>query len=674
MFLKKILPVTLAGLALINLACLSVHGENLIVNPDFKDSDEAMIPKGWQGVPSSRIPDLIVTTQDPLTGETVGLLQNQIESWNRAIQGVRLQANVIYTLSGEFRTTEDDDSITVSIQDPSSRSIGSESRVYQKDDGWQPISFQFVSGQAGRHELRIRNNSTSDFYLRNIQLVDSGEALQPSGLAILAPKVVSIPGSVDLSFQILNQLGSSVGLDRETVRWELKPGAPSGISLNAQNGLLEIESNIQPGIEIELMATLVSDPSINESATIQLETKATLSIPRQVVLTWQNDPQSTKTISWRTDTELSEPKVYFKPVTESIGPDIRTTTGVSIEFDNLAPNPPVETTAWINTVELTGLSPDTSYHLIIPNEEAPRDVFFKTASANPKSIVFTAFSDTHRLSLSSSDFHRHIFESIANLNPDFSLAVGDLWYADMQNHTDIPVDQFVDYFFDKYESTMVAPDGRLIPILPAEGNHDGRGDGSPFFFSRFHLPEPHNYYVFHYGPDLAIITLNSGHSAGIGGEQTAWLEKTLQENQDRRWIVVQFHVSPFPSHRPMDGGWERGIRENWVPLFEKYGVDLVINGHDHVYKRSHPIRDGRIDPENGVIYIGDGIGRSRAPDADRWFIKDAASVVSFWKVTVANAASGESTLVAEPIFPFDPDHEGSIVELRKNAQGQRIGF
>jgi hypothetical protein len=40
----------------------------------------------------------------------------------------------------------------------------------------------------------------------------------------------------------------------------------------------------------------------------------------------------------------------------------------------------------------------------------------------------------------------------------------------------------------------------------------------------------------------------------------------------------------------MFNGADLGIREEWVPLFDKYGVDLVVCGHEHHYERSHPIR------------------------------------------------------------------------------------
>jgi hypothetical protein len=46
-------------------------------------------------------------------------------------------------------------------------------------------------------------------------------------------------------------------------------------------------------------------------------------------------------------------------------------------------------------------------------------------------------------------------------------------------------------------------------------------------------------------------------------------------------------------------GADLGIREEWIPLFDKYGVDLVVCGHEHLYERSHPIRGWQSPP----IYV-----------------------------------------------------------------------
>jgi hypothetical protein len=54
-------------------------------------------------------------------------------------------------------------------------------------------------------------------------------------------------------------------------------------------------------------------------------------------------------------------------------------------------------------------------------------------------------------------------------------------------------------------------------------------------------------------------------------------------------------------------------RECWAPLFEKHNVDVVLEHHDHTFKRTHPIKGGLVD-KNGVTYLGDGSwGKLRAP-------------------------------------------------------------
>jgi hypothetical protein len=77
-----------------------------------------------------------------------------------------------------------------------------------------------------------------------------------------------------------------------------------------------------------------------------------------------------------------------------------------------------------------------------------------------------------------------------------------------------------------------------------------------------------------------------------GGEQTRWLEATLQAasaDHGIDWIVVQMHQDALSSSKHGNGS-DKGIRETWLPLFDRHGVDLVLCGHDHDYERSWPVR------------------------------------------------------------------------------------
>jgi hypothetical protein len=78
---------------------------------------------------------------------------------------------------------------------------------------------------------------------------------------------------------------------------------------------------------------------------------------------------------------------------------------------------------------------------------------------------------------------------------------------------------------------------------------------------------------------------------------------------------VANHVPAYPSHRKADSPTSGLLnRKHWVPLFEKHNVDVVLEHHDHTFKRTHPLKDG-VRHAGGIVYLGDGSwGRLRAPE------------------------------------------------------------
>ena len=68
---------------------------------------------------------------------------------------------------------------------------------------------------------------------------------------------------------------------------------------------------------------------------------------------------------------------------------------------------------------------------------------------------------------------------------------------------------------------------------------------------------------------------------GTLDQQTRWLEQSLK-NSPARWNIVVTHQPVFTCARPED---TEPLKLNWKPLFERYAVDLVLQGHDHCYSR-----------------------------------------------------------------------------------------
>ncbi|WP_181919685.1 metallophosphoesterase [Alkalilimnicola ehrlichii] len=85
-------------------------------------------------------------------------------------------------------------------------------------------------------------------------------------------------------------------------------------------------------------------------------------------------------------------------------------------------------------------------------------------------------------------------------------------------------------------------------------------------------------------------------------QQARWLETVLRDNPNR-WTVVTYHHPMFSVSAGRDNP---PLRDHWKPLFDRYGVDLVLQGHDHVYGRAGdnlPEGKTRFDDEIGTMYV-----------------------------------------------------------------------
>jgi hypothetical protein len=223
----------------------------------------------------------------------------------------------------------------------------------------------------------------------------------------------------------------------------------------------------------------------------------------------------------------------------------------------------------------------------------------------------------------------------AKQDPHFALLGGDLAYDNGRSPK-----TFLE-FLRNYSRHMVDAKGRLIPMVACFGNHEvdggyGKGrDKAPSFLSVFDgLFWDTTYATMDFGDYLSLVLLDTGHVAPIAGEQTSWLRRVLAEREGRQHLIAVNHVPAYPSYRPpgsmpgsMPGsgvlnalgfkdapaGTGEGNRRYWCPLFERYGVDAVLEHHDHTFKRTHPLKDG-VPDKYGVPYLGDGSwGMLRAP-------------------------------------------------------------
>lgn len=367
--------------------------------------------------------------------------------------------------------------------------------------------------------------------------------------------------------------------------------------------------------------------------------------PDTLFLTWQRDPTTTMTISWigrandcpdasirfrkHTTKEklnwangpIAQPKPF--PVIDRLQVRAEAEKAAKEKGETLKPaepDPPGTprftgpTDYSVFRAELTNLTPGTEYEFTI-GTASPTYRFRTMPSKATNAFHFVSGGDC--------GVNSHVIANnriAAVQDPMFALIGGDLGYDNgLSGNTAL-------MFIRNYAQTMIDNKGRLVPLVTCLGNHEVKGGfgkslkDATFFTPLFGgLYSETSYATLDFGDYLSLVLLDSGHCAKIPGEQSAWLNGVLRERTGKNHLIPVNHVPCYPSYREPEGqkgklGTGEEQRKYWVPLFEKYGVDIVLEHHDHTFKRTHPLSGGLVDNATGIVYLGDGSwGRLRVP-------------------------------------------------------------
>ncbi|MGL4423231.1 MAG: purple acid phosphatase family protein [Gemmataceae bacterium] len=338
---------------------------------------------------------------------------------------------------------------------------------------------------------------------------------------------------------------------------------------------------------------------------IAISGAATKFQPETLFLTYSDDPLRTVCVQWiGSAADLQHGHLYFSAKGESIW-KVKPITARPFPLTDLL----------VFRCELTGLTPGTEYQFAISNSPTYR---FRTMPAK-------ATNSFHFVTGGDCGVNSHAMANnllAARQDPYFAVIGGDLGY-DNGKSAKIAYD-----FIKQYSAGMIDTQGRMIPLVVCIGNHEVAGGygktrkDAPFFFALFDgLFDDASYATLDFGDYLSLVLLDTGHCAPIKGEQTHWLEKNLYARVEMPHLFIVNHVPAYPSHRlatvansKTGTGTGEDNRKHWSPLFEKYNVDVVLEHHDHTFKRTHPMLGGLRDDRRGILYLGDGSwGRLRAP-------------------------------------------------------------
>lgn len=393
-------------------------------------------------------------------------------------------------------------------------------------------------------------------------------------------------------------------------------------------------------------------------------------------LTFGSAPATSMVVSWITRGPVHTPRVEYQPDHED-QPDHESGSGDGAGTNRWL-TAPAETRSYTDAVtgeeifvhhaRLESLAPDTAYRYAIAQGRRTgiETGEFRTAPESRAPFTFTCFGD-HGSNAPDDPYGSPasgtLVDCIERIAPLFTIVNGDLAYSNIR---DVPPKAWSDWF------RMIRPSATRRPWMPSVGNHETeRGNGAlglSAYQTYFELPDN--------GEDAYLAGLWYGFTVGSvrflslagddvchqdagrvylrgfsSGRQTAWLDQELKQARSDPtidWIVVYLHA-PAVSTSEFHNGADLGLREEWLPLFDSHGVDLVLYGHEHHYERTHPVRgvvEGSgtrtprpvpeatlardpdlLDTSAGTVHLVLGTGGSSSPSAEALFDPPACRIV-----------------------------------------------
>jgi hypothetical protein len=257
------------------------------------------------------------------------------------------------------------------------------------------------------------------------------------------------------------------------------------------------------------------------------------------------------------------------------------------------------TQATLHEVSLRGLPPESNWFYRVVGEsdsdrvESPI-LTFQTKIRPDTPVGFIVVSDTQNNPAVTTMMSQHAWSH----RPHFIMHCGDLVGTGTVKR------EWVQEFFGSTGELL----GRY-PIYPTLGNHER---DARLYYDYFSLPGEEYFYDYRWG-DVHVFVLDTNKDVSPDSAQYRWFQKAIADS-DARWKLVQHHQPAWTSDSndygdTFSGGSTWGdlqVRTHLVPLYEAHGVDVVFNGHIHVYERTWPIVQDRVDHDHGVIYVTTG--------------------------------------------------------------------
>lgn len=301
----------------------------------------------------------------------------------------------------------------------------------------------------------------------------------------------------------------------------------------------------------------------------------------QLHLAWVANPARTLTVVWRTRNAAVPSVVEYR---RSRAPRWRRTAG--------RPRPS-GTTGTLHQVTLRRLAAATPYRYRVrgPGGSWSGVTSARTAPRNRGAFTFAFVADTgvagRRDGLATGT--RQVVRAIARRRPLLVLGGGDFvsYTTDRRYRT---LDGTIDAWFNQMQSVAAR-----APLMPAYGNHEVHtGESYRAWAARFPTPagfDGRRLYSFDVAGVHFVSIFAVENVEPLPASHLRWLRRDLGAARAAgvRWIIPFFHVSPFANGTNHPSNVR--LRAQLGPLFQRFGVKLVLSAHDQAYERTYPLRN-----------------------------------------------------------------------------------
>ncbi|MDR9855812.1 phosphodiester glycosidase family protein [Paenibacillus sp. VCA1] len=313
--------------------------------------------------------------------------------------------------------------------------------------------------------------------------------------------------------------------------------------------------------------------------------------PYNINVSMGADPTASRGFTWHTHPGTEPSVVEFAKQSEFNGFDqanVKKADGTSYLYQTVDLG-----TVRVHKATVDGLEPGTVYVYRVGDGQghySPQGTF-KTAEASGDHTSFLYFADSQAGDQKGFQLWGNTVKKALENTPDaeFMVHVGDMVDKGFN-------EQEWKWWFGEAQEAFLN-----TTLVGAIGNHEVMGTKENNDFLA-HFNQPGNgldslkgsQFSFDY-KNIHFVVLNSEYQYE---EQQQWLEKDLAATT-KPWKIAIFHRGPYGSIYDT-----AEIRRLWAPVLEKHGVDLVLNGHDHIYLRTYPMLDNKIvEDGQGTTYV-----------------------------------------------------------------------